>query len=133
MSALANLEPRLVWKHFERLAAIPRASTKETAALDYVRSVAATLTLETVQDPAANLVVRKPARPGRDLAPMALLQGHLDMVCEKNEGTVHNFDTDPIKLVRDGDWLKADGTTLGADNGIGVAAALAVMESTDIA
>ncbi len=132
MSALANLEPRLVWKHFERLAAIPRPSTKEAAARDYVRSVAATSTLETVQDPAGNLVVRKPARPGRGLAPMALLQGHLDMVCEKNEGTVHNFDTDPIKLVRDGDWLKADGTTLGADNGIGVAAALAVMESNDI-
>jgi dipeptidase D len=132
MSALANLEPRLVWKHFERLAAIPRASTKEAAALDYVRSVAASSTLETVQDPAGNLVVRKLARPGRDLAPMALLQGHLDMVCEKNEGTVHNFDTDPIKIVRDGDWLKADGTTLGADNGIGVAAALAVMESKDI-
>ena len=64
---------------------------------------------------------------------MALLQGHLDMVCEKNEGTAHNFDTDPIKVVRDGDWLKADGTTLGSDNGVGVAAALAVMESTDIA
>ena len=64
---------------------------------------------------------------------MALLQGHLDMVCEKNEGTVHDFDVDPIKVVRDGDWLKADGTTLGSDNGVGVAAALAVMESTDIA
>ena len=64
---------------------------------------------------------------------MALLQGHLDMVCEKNEGTVHDFDVDPIKIIRDGDWLKADGTTLGSDNGVGVAAALAVMESTDIA
>jgi len=64
---------------------------------------------------------------------MALLQGHLDMVCEKNEGTAHNFDTDSIKIIRDGDWLKADGTTLGSDNGVGVAAALAVMESTDIA
>jgi dipeptidase D len=62
-----------------------------------------------------------------------VLQGHLDMVCEKNEGTAHNFDTDPIRLVRDGDWLKADGTTLGADNGVGVAAALAVMESEDVA
>ena len=78
-------------------------------------------------------MVRKPARPGREDAPMALLQGHLDMVCEKNEGTAHNFDTDAIKVVRDGDWLKADGTTLGSDNGVGVAAALAVMESTDIA
>ncbi len=74
-------------------------------------------------------LVRKPARAGREKAPVALLQGHLDMVCEKNEGTAHNFDTDPIEVVRDGDWLKAEGTTLGADNGIGVAAALAVMES----
>jgi dipeptidase D len=132
MSVLANVEPRVVWKHFDRLAAIPRPSKKEAAARDYVRGVAARLTLETTQDPAGNLIIRKPARQGRELAPMALLQGHLDMVCEKDEGTVHNFDTDPIKLVREGDWLKADRTTLGADNGVGVAAALAVMESKDI-
>jgi dipeptidase D len=131
--ALENLEPKAVWKHFDRLAATPRASTKEAAAREYVLAVAAKQSLETVQDAAGNLVVRKPARPGRESAPMALLQGHLDMVCEKNEGTAHNFDTDPIKVIRDGDWLKADGTTLGSDNGVGVAAALAIMESTDIA
>jgi dipeptidase D len=131
--ALANLQPEAIWKHFDRLAAIPRASTKEAAARDYVLSLVAKLGLESVQDDAGNLVIRKPARPGREGAPMALLQGHLDMVCEKNEGTVHDFDTDPIKVVRDGDWLKADGTTLGSDNGVGVAAALAVMESNDIA
>ncbi len=131
--ALANLEPEALWKHFDKLAAIPRASTKEAAARDYIRTLAAKLGLECVQDAAGNLVVRKPARPGRESAPMALLQGHLDMVCEKNEGTAHNFDTDPIKVIRDGDWLKADGTTLGADNGVGVAASLAVMESKDIA
>jgi len=130
--ALANLEPKPVWKHFDRLAAIPRASTKEAAAREYVRALATKLGLESVQDNAGNLVIRKPARPGREGAPMALLQGHLDMVCEKNEGTVHDFDVDPIKVVRDGDWLKADGTTLGSDNGVGVAAALAVMESDDI-
>lgn len=131
--ALANLQPEPVWKHFDRLAAIPRASTKEAAARDYVRGLAAKLGLESMQDDAGNLVIRKPARPGREGAPMALLQGHLDMVCEKNERTVHDFDVDPIKVVRDGDWLKADGTTLGSDNGVGVAAALAVMESKDIA
>ncbi len=131
--ALANLQPEAVWKHFDRLAAIPRASTKEAAARDYVRALAAKLSLETVQDDIGNVVVRKPARPGREAAPMSLLQGHLDMVCEKNEGTVHDFNVDPIKVARDGDWLKADGTTLGADNGVGVAAALAVMESDDIA
>jgi dipeptidase D len=121
--ALANLEPEPVWKHFDRLAAIPRASTKEAAARDYIRGL----------DGVGNLVIRKPARPGREGAPMALLQGHLDMVCEKNEGTVHDFDVDPIKVIRDGDWLMAEGTTLGSDNGVGVAAALAVMESKDIA
>ena len=131
--ALLNLEPEPVWKHFDRLAAIPRASTKEAAARDYVLTLAAQLGLESVVDDAGNVVIRKPARPGREGAPMALLQGHLDMVCEKNEGTVHNFDSDPIKVIRDGDWLKADGTTLGSDNGVGVAAALAVMESKDIA
>jgi dipeptidase D len=131
--ALANLQPEPIWKHFDRLAAIPRASTKEAAARDYVLSLVAKLGLESVQDDVGNLVIRKPARPGREGAPMALLQGHLDMVCEKNEGTVHDFDVDPIKAVRDGDWLKADGTTLGSDNGVGVAAALAVMESNDIA
>ena len=131
--ALAELEPQPIWKHFSALTQIPRPSTKEAAARDYVLSLASRLGLEAVQDKVGNTVIRKPARPGRESAPMALLQGHLDMVCEKNEGTVFNFDTDGIKVWRDGDWLRAEGTTLGADNGVGVAAALAVMESTDIA
>jgi len=131
--ALAQLEPKEVWKHFAELATIPRASTKEAAAREYVLSIAKRLSLEADHDDVGNTVIRKPAHPGRESAPMALLQGHLDMVCEKNEGTPHNFDTDPIKVEREGDWLKADGTTLGADNGVGVSAALAVMESTDIA
>ncbi len=131
--ALAQLEPKEVWKHFAALAAIPRASTKEAAARDYVLSVAKRAGLEAVHDNVGNTVIRKPARPGREGAPITLLQGHLDMVCEKNEGTPHNFDTDPITVKRDGDWLKAEGTTLGADNGVGVSAALAVMESTGIA
>lgn len=131
-SALIGLEPKELWKHFDALAAIPRASTKEAAARKYVLDVAAKHGLEFTQDAVGNLVVRKPARKGRENAPMTLLQGHLDMVCEKNEGTVFNFDTDAIRIVRDGDWLKADGTTLGSDNGIGVAAALAVLESDDI-
>jgi dipeptidase D len=133
MPALANLQPEPVWKHFDKLAATPRASTKEAAVRNYVRGLATKMGLESVQDDVGNLVIRKPARSGREGAPMALLQGHLDMVCEKNEGTVHNFDTDPIKVIKDGDWLKAAGTTLGSDNGVGVAAALAVMESNDIA
>jgi dipeptidase D len=130
--AVAELDPKIIWKHFDALTKIPRASTKEAAARQYVIDLADKLGLEHVQDKAGNLVVRKPARPGREHAPMAALQGHLDMVCEKNEGTHHNFDTDPIKVIRRDDWLYADGTTLGSDNGVGVATGLAVMESTDI-
>ena len=122
-----------MWKHFAALSAIPRASEKEEAARRYVLDLAARLQLESVEDAAGNIVVRKPARPGREGAIPTAIQGHLDMVCEKNEGTAHNFDTDPIHWVLDGDWLKADGTTLGADNGVGASAALAVMESTDVA
>lgn len=132
-NVLQDLSPQPLWRHFAALAAIPRASEKEAAARDYVLALAHRLGLETIQDTVGNVVIRKPARPGREGAIGAALQGHLDMVCEKNEGTVHNFDTDPIRLIRDGDWLKAAGTTLGADNGVGVAAALAVMESDDIA
>ncbi len=132
-SVLVGLEPKEVWKHFAVLAATPRPSTKEAAARSYVLEQAKKLGLETTQDAAGNVVVTKPARPGREKATPTLLQGHLDMVCEKNEGTAHNFDTDPIEVWKDGDWLRAKGTTLGADNGVGVAAALAVMESTDIA
>src|SRR5512142_2366199 len=128
-----GLEPKALWKHFAALAAIPRASEKEAAAREYVLGEAKRLGLEAVVDAAGNVIVRKPARPGREGAPMAVLQGHLDMVCEKNEGTPHNFDTDPIHIVRKGDWLTADGTTLGSDNGVGVASGLAVMESNDIA
>ena len=133
MSAVVSeLDPKVIWKHFDALTKIPRASTKEEAARNYVISVAEKHGLEHVQDNAGNLVVRKPARAGREKAPMSALQGHLDMVCEKNEDTQHNFDTDPIKVVRREDWLYADGTTLGSDNGVGVATALAVMESDDI-
>ena len=132
-SPLLQQEPRGVWKHFAALSAIPRASEKEEAARRYVLDLAARLQLESVEDAAGNIVVRKPARPGREGAIPTAIQGHLDMVCEKNEGTAHNFDTDPIHWVLDGDWLKADGTTLGADNGVGASAALAVMESTDVA
>ena len=128
-----GLEPKSLWKHFAALSAIPRASEKEAAAREYVLGEAKRLGLEAVVDKAGNVIVRKPARPGREGADGAVLQGHLDMVCEKNEGTPHNFDTDPIRFVRNGDWLTADGTTLGADNGVGVAAALAVMESDSIA
>ena len=92
--ALNGLEPEQLWKHFDALAAIPRASTKEAEARNYVLAQAKSLGLEATLDAAGNAVVRKPAHPGRESAPMALLQGHLDMVCEKNEGTAHDFDAD---------------------------------------
>jgi dipeptidase D len=131
-SAMAEVEPREVWKHFEALAGIPRPSTKEAAAREYVLRLAAVRGLERLVDPAGNVVVRKPAYPGREGAAMTALQGHLDMVCEKNEATRFDFERDAIRLVRNEDWLYAAGTTLGADNGVGVAAALAVMESKTI-
>lgn len=131
-TVLAGVEPQEIWKQFEALAAIPRPSTKEAAARAHVLKLASTLGLESLVDEAGNVVVRKPAYPGRESAPVTALQGHLDMVCEKNEGTDFNFDTDGIRLVRKEDWLYADGTTLGSDNGIGVSAALAVMESKTI-
>ena len=130
--ALQGLEPTSVWKHFDSIAAIPRPSTREAAVRRYVLDEAVRLGLKATQDAAGNVVVSKPAYPGRETATPALLQSHLDMVCEKNEGTAFDFDTEGIRIVRDGDWLKADGTTLGSDNGVGVAAALAVMESKTI-
>jgi len=131
-TVLTGVEPQEIWKHFEALAAIPRASTKEAAAREHVLKLAKQLGLEAIVDEAGNVVVRKPAYKGRESAPVTALQGHLDMVCEKNEGTDFNFDTDGIRMVRKEDWLYADGTTLGSDNGVGVAAALAVMESKTI-
>jgi len=131
-SVLAGVEPQEIWKHFEMLAAIPRASTKEAAAREHVLKLAKAQGLETFVDEAGNVVVRKPAHAGRESAPVTALQGHLDMVCEKNEGTGFNFDTDGIRIVRKDDYFYADGTTLGSDNGVGVSAALAVMESKTI-
>jgi len=131
-TVLAGVEPQEIWNHFAALAAIPRASTKEAAVRDHVLSLAKTAGLEAVVDEAGNVIVRKPAHPGRESAPVTALQGHLDMVCEKNEGTDFNFDTDGIRMVRKDDWLYGDGTTLGSDNGVGVSAALAVMESKTI-
>jgi dipeptidase D len=132
-TALENLEPKSLWKHFAALSAIPRGSGNEAGARNYVLQQAASLGLEATVDPIGNVVVRKPARPGHEGAVPAALQSHLDMVCEKNEGTPHNFETDPIHIVRDGDWIKANGTTLGADNGVGVATCLAVMEDQTVA
>lgn len=129
MSFVAQLEPQPLWKHFDALLAIPRPSKQEEQARRYVLEVAARKGFRHREDATGNLVVEKPASPGKEGAPIVVLQGHLDMVTEKNSGTVHDFERDPIVPQRDGDWLKATGTTLGADNGIGAAALLAIMEA----
>lgn len=130
---LDALEPALLWKHFRALSAIPRPSKSEAAVAAFVEETGRRLGLPVRRDATGNLVIVKPGTKGRENEPATVLQGHLDMVCEKNSSTAHDFSKDPIRLVPDGDWVKADGTTLGADNGIGVAAALALLESTDVA
>jgi len=131
-SPLDGLDPRLLWKHFAKILTIPHCSGNEKALGDYVLSVAASLGLPGQRDRVGNVVVRKPATPGREGAVGVILQGHLDMVCEKNSGTVHDFCKDPIEAEIKGEWVYAKGTTLGADNGIGLAAALAVMEDKSL-
>ena len=127
-SALAGLKPSLVWKHFEKILTIPHCSGHEKALGDYVIFIAKDLGLPWKRDKVGNIVISKPAAPGRESAPGAILQGHLDMVCEKNSDKVHDFAKDPIQVEVKGEWIQAQGTTLGADNGVGLAAALAVME-----
>jgi dipeptidase D len=129
---LGHLQPSSVWNYFEEICKYPRGSKKEGKIADYVLSVGKKLNLETFRDSFGNVIIRKPASPGKETAKPVILQGHLDMVCEKNRDVQHNFDKDPIIPYIDGNWVKAKGTTLGADNGIGVAAALAVLESKDI-
>lgn len=130
---VSELSPAPLWSHFDRLLAIPRASGEEEAVRAYVRDVAERRGLPCVEDDAGNLLVRKPATTGREEAPIVVLQAHLDMVHEKNADVDHDFAVDPIVPVREGDWLKAEGTTLGADNGIGVAAMLALTEDDETA
>ncbi len=131
-NAVAGLKPELVWKYFAEISEIPRCSKKEEQISQYVVDKAAELGLEAKRDKFMNVVVKKPASAGREGVPMICLQGHLDMVCEKNKGVDHDFDTDPIELVRDGNILMANGTTLGADNGIAVATQLAIMEDQSL-
>ena len=125
--AVEGLQPELFWRYFAAIARIPRPSQHEERIARYVRDTAARLGLRAVQDRVGNVVVRKPASPGRERVRSLCLQAHLDMVCEKNAAKVHDFYKDPIELVRKGDVLTANGTTLGADNGVGVAANLAIM------
>lgn len=124
---LQNIEPEEVFHYFEDLSRIPRESGNEKQATDYLISFAKVHGLEWYRDDALNVLIRKEASPGYESHPGIILQGHTDMVCEKNENTVHDFAKDPIKIVVDGDKITAQDTTLGADDGIGIALALALL------
>ena len=131
-NAIEGLRPELVWKYFAAISRIPRCSKNERAVSTYVLETAKKLGLEAEQDGALNVVARKRASSGRESAPPVCLQGHLDMVGEKNKDKVHDFSKDPIELVRKGTVMMANGTTLGADNGIAVATNLAIMEDRSL-
>ncbi len=127
-NAIDGLTPALVWKYFAEISRIPRGSKNEKAIGAYLFATAKKLGLEAQQDAVGNVVARKAASKGRESVPGVCLQGHMDMVCEKNKDTVHDFLKDPIELVRKDNFICAKGTTLGADNGIAVATCLAIME-----
>ncbi len=131
-TAIDGLKPPLVWKYFAEISRIPRGSKNETAIAKYLVGTAKKLGLSAQQDAAGNVLVRKPAAPGRESTPSVCLQGHMDMVCEKNKDKAHDFLKDPIELVRKDDVITANGTTLGADNGIAVATSLAIMEDKSL-
>ena len=129
---IKDLQPSAVWKNFYELTRIPRPSKKELKASEYLYNFGKSLGLETVRDEIGNVIIRKPATPGMEDRKGVILQGHMDMVPQKNAGKVHDFEKDPIETIVDGDWVRADGTTLGADNGVGVAMALSVLEAKDL-
>lgn len=129
---ILNLEPKELWKHFYSLTEIPRPSKHEDAIQDFMYKFGKDLGLETIKDEVGNIIIKKPATKGMEDRKTVVLQGHLDMVPQKNSDKDHDFKTDPIEAMIDGEWVTANGTTLGADNGMGVAAAMAVLESKDL-
>jgi dipeptidase D len=132
MSVLADLEPRVIMDFFDTLTRIPRGSENEKGVSDWVVQFATDRGLSYHQDDLHCVLVRKPGTPGYEDAPTVILHGHLDMVCAKEDGVEFDFLTQPLNLLRDGDYVTADGTSLGADNGIGVSYILALLDSTDI-
>ena len=132
MSGLKNLQPSKIWKYFNEITQIPRPSKKEEKIIKYLLDFAKEYKLEAEKDEVGNVVIRKAPTAGMENATTVILQSHSDMVCEKNNDVEFNFDTDAIKTYIDGDWVKAKGTTLGGDDGIGIAASLAILSSNDI-
>ncbi|WP_026895429.1 aminoacyl-histidine dipeptidase [Clostridiisalibacter paucivorans] len=131
-SVLKDLEPKEVLKYFEEITKIPRCSGKEKEMSDHLVYFAKKRNLEVIQDNAMNVIIKKPGTSGYENAPVVIIQGHMDMVCEKTSNSCHDFEKDPLKLQIDGDMLKATDTTLGGDNGIAVAYAVALLDSEDI-
>ena len=129
---ITELRPNIVWKYFHEVTKVPRPSKKEGKMIAFLESFAEAHHIAIKKDAVGNILMSKPATPGMENRPVVVLQSHMDMVCEKNNDTKHDFDNDPIETVIDGEWLRANGTTLGADNGIGVAAELALLASEDI-
>jgi len=132
MSLFENTNPNLLWHYFEEICQVPRPSKKEGKMIEYLRNFGEKMHLPVTVDAAGNVIIRKNATQGKENQPVVILQAHIDMVCEKNSDIVHDFEKDPISIYVEDNWVKAKGTTLGADNGIGVAAALAVLASGDV-
>ena len=130
--SIRNLEPKGLWKNFYELTQIPRPSKKEEKVVAFLKEFGEKLGLETIVDKVGNVIIRKPATPGYEDRMGVVLQAHVDMVPQKNSDKVHDFEKDPIETrIVDG-WVKANGTTLGADNGVGAAAAMAVLEDNTL-
>lgn len=129
---IRNLEPKALWNKFADLNAVPRPSKKEERVIAFMKDFGKQLGLETIEDEVGNVIIKKPATKGMENRKTIVMQSHLDMVHQKNAATVFDFDTQGIEMYVDGDWVRAKGTTLGADNGLGVATIMAILESKDI-
>lgn len=133
MNPFKELQPQAIWSYFYEITQVPRPSGKEEKIIAYLKDFAQKFNLELLQDKTGNILIKKEATKGKESSPTVILQSHIDMVCEKNTDTVFDFNNEPLKVYVDGDWVSAEGTTLGGDDGIGMAAELALLASTDIA
>lgn len=129
----SQLEPKVIWKNFEALNSVPRPSKKEEKVIKFIKEFGENLGLPTTVDEVGNVIITKPATPGMENRTPIVMQSHLDMVCQKNNDVDFDFETQGIQMYVDGDWVRAKGTTLGADNGLGVATIMSILESNDIA
>jgi dipeptidase D len=129
---IKNLEPKILWQRFYEITRVPRPSKKEGKIIQHMKNLLKDLKVEFKEDSVGNILAKVPATPGLENSPIVILQGHVDMVCEKNKSKSHDFETDPIELIKEDGWIAADGTTLGSDNGIGVSAALAVITDKEV-